>query len=76
MQASQDTRLNYGEHALLLSKRNFGMYSVTVWAYAAQGNTSHNPLFKEIDLGIFADYVYAKAVGEHYLSDAGLWVGA
>jgi hypothetical protein len=70
-----DIRLNYGAHALLLSKRDFGMYGIRVWVHCQNGNTHLNPDFQDIDLGIHADYVYAKAVGEHYLSDNGLWDG-
>jgi hypothetical protein len=67
MRASQDTRLNYREHALLLSKRDFGMYAVRVWVHCQNGNTYMNPDFKDIDLGIHADYVAAKGVGEAWL---------
>lgn len=67
MHQPQDTRLNYGKHALLLSKRDFGMWSVHVWTYAADGNTHLNPKFKDIDLGIHASFVAAKEVGVGWL---------
>jgi hypothetical protein len=65
---TEDTRLNYGEHALILSRRDFAMYNVKVWTYVVNGNTHLNPLFREIDLGIHADYTEAKRVGEDYIT--------
>ncbi len=69
MSATEDIRLNYGDHAVMLSPDNEGGYDVKVWVDAAHGNTPHNPNYREVNLGYWPDWDLAREVGEAYINE-------
>ena len=71
MRQSEDTRLNYGDHALIITPAG-DTFLVEAWLNCQDGNTDLNPAFKRVMLSEHQHVLDAIRAGEHYLKQAGL----
>jgi hypothetical protein len=69
MNYRDNIRLNYGAHALIITRDGYHpeTYEVRVWWNAAGGNTSQNPHFEDEQVGKFDSYTDAVIAGEALL---------
>ncbi len=67
MRQPEETRLNYGDHALIITPTGVS-FIVEVWLNVVHGNTSLNPAFRRVMLSEYQTYESAVAAGESYLN--------